>query len=93
MMLRKLTPQQESAILELVKMSDWLGQGLDTELVIRPHEHLRGECYIHAVGKENYIGVPCHLQTLELLEDGVFLHQSIKPGNFCLRQEALGYKN
>lgn len=93
MIWKKLTPEEESVLFELLKRTNWLGHGPDTEFVARPHEHLSDECYLHVVDKESYIGVPCHWQTLELLEDLGFVHRSSKTGNFRLRQDAREYRD
>ena len=93
MIWRKLTPYQESALFALLEHVDWLGHGPDTEFVARSHEHLDGECYLHVAGKENYSGVPCHWQTLELLDELGFIHQSSKTDNFRLRQDAREYRD
>jgi len=93
MIWRKLTPNQESALFALLAQVDWLGRGLDTEFVARPHEHLDGECYLDVVGKEDYISVPCEWHTLELLEKLGFVHRSSKTDNFRLRQDAMEYRD
>jgi hypothetical protein len=93
MIWKRLTPYQESLVFELLKLIDWLGYGPDTEFFAKPHEHLNDECYLHIVGRENYNGVPCHWQTLELLTELGFVHQSSKTGNYCLRQDAWEYRD
>jgi len=93
MIWKKLTASQESLLFALLAHVDWLGRGLDTEFVARPHEHLDGECYLHVLGKEDYISVPCQWHTLELLEKLGFVHQSSKTGKFRLRQDAMEYRD
>lgn len=93
MIWEKLTPEQESVLFALIEHIEWLGHGLDTEFVARPHKHLDGECYLHVVGKEDYRGVPGKWHTLELLGERGFVHRSSKTGNFRLRQDALKYRD
>ncbi len=93
MIWKKLTPYQETLVFELIKLIESLGHGPDTELFAKPHEHLNNECYLHVVDKEGYSGVPCRWQTLELLIELGFVHQSSKTGNYCLRQDAWEYRN
>ena len=91
MIWKKLTANQESLLFALLAHVDWLGP--DTDFVARPHEHLDGECYLHVVGKEDYIGVPCQWHTLELLETREFVHRSSKTDSFRLRQDAMEYRD
>jgi hypothetical protein len=90
---KRLTPYQESVLLELLKQTNWLGHGPDTEFIAIPHQHLKDEGYLHVVGKEGQIGVPFRWQTLEMLIELGFVHQSSKTGNYCLHQDAWEYRD
>jgi hypothetical protein len=93
MIWKKLTPNQESLLLALLNLIDSFRLGPDTEFFAQPYAQLGNEGYLHIVGKEGSSGVPCRWQTLELLTEVGFVHQSSKTGNYRLRQDAWEYRD